>query len=72
MNSFSAVSLTPAINFMLFGYFLPVSMTLGENVIAGVVVTGDDCSPVSLIPAKTLSQVSLSPAIIVQRCQRHR
>jgi hypothetical protein len=26
-----------AINFRLFGYFLPISMTPGKNVIAGVV-----------------------------------
>jgi hypothetical protein len=40
-NNFSAVSLTPAINFWLFGYFWPVSTTPGNNVIAGVVDTGD-------------------------------
>ncbi len=37
-------------------------MTPGKNVIAGVVVTGDDCSTVLLIPGKNLSQVSLSRA----------
>ena len=41
VNNFSAVSLTPAINFWLFGYFWPVSTTPGNNVIAGVVDTGD-------------------------------
>ena len=40
-NNFSAVSLTTAINFWLFGYFWPVSTTPGNNVIAGVVDTGD-------------------------------
>jgi hypothetical protein len=41
VNSFSAVLLTPAINFRPFGYFSPVSTTPGKNVIAGVVDTGD-------------------------------
>ncbi len=36
------------------------------------VVTGDNCSPVSLILAKNLLLVSLSPAIIFQQCQQHR
>jgi hypothetical protein len=36
VNSFLAVSLTPAINVRLFGYFLPVSTTPGSNFIAGV------------------------------------
>ncbi len=44
----------------------------GNKFIASAVVTGDNCSPVSLIPAKNLSSVSLSPAIIFQPCQRHR
>ena len=52
--------------FRLFGYLSPVSTTPGKNVIAGVVVTGDNCLPVSLITAKNLSAVSL--AIIVHRC----
>jgi hypothetical protein len=40
----------------------------GNKFIASAVVTGDNCSPVLLIPAKNLSSVSLSPAIIFQRC----
>jgi hypothetical protein len=36
VNSFSAVSLTPAINLRLFGYFWPVSTTPESNFIAGV------------------------------------
>jgi hypothetical protein len=40
--------------------------------IAGVVVTGDNCLPVSLILAKNLSAVSLSPAIIVTGDHCHR
>ncbi len=35
-KNLSAVLLTPAINFRLFGYFWMVSMTLGKNVIASV------------------------------------
>ncbi len=38
-------------------------MTPGKNDIAGVVVTGDDCSPVLLIPGKNLSQVSLFSSV---------
>ncbi len=34
----------------------------GNTFIAGVIVTGDNCSPVSLSPATKLSPVSLSPA----------
>jgi hypothetical protein len=33
VNSFSALSLTPAKNFRLFGYFLPVSTTPRKNLI---------------------------------------
>jgi hypothetical protein len=54
LNIFSAASTTPAINFTLFGYLWPVSTTPGKNVIAGVVFTGDNCSPVSLILAKKI------------------
>ncbi len=48
-KNLSAVSLTPvknfssltlAINFRLFGYFWPLSTTLGKNVITGVIDTG--------------------------------
>jgi hypothetical protein len=39
----------------------------GKNFIAGVVVIGDNCSLVTLIPVKKLSSVLLSPAIIVHR-----
>jgi hypothetical protein len=38
-----------------------VSTTPGKNVIGGVVVSGNNCSPVSLIPVK-----------IYQRCHCHR
>jgi hypothetical protein len=41
----SPVSLTPAINFRLFGYFWLVSTTPGKNVIAGVDDTGDKLYP---------------------------
>ncbi len=37
-------------------------LVTGNKFIAGVVVTGDNCSPVSLSPATKLSPVSLSPA----------
>ncbi len=42
----------------------PSSLLLvtGNKFIAGVVVTGDNCSPVSLSPATKLLLVSLSPA----------
>ncbi len=40
-NSSAVVSLTPAKNFWLFGYFLPVSTTPGKNLIAGVVDISD-------------------------------
>jgi len=43
-------------------------LVTGNKFIAGVVVTGDNSSPVLLIPSKHLSPVSLSPAIIVHRC----
>jgi hypothetical protein len=38
-------------------------LVTGNKVIAGVVVTGDNCSPVSLSPAIKLSPVSLSSAL---------
>jgi hypothetical protein len=41
VNRYSAVSMTPAINFRLFGYFWSVLMSPGKNVIAGVNDTGD-------------------------------
>ncbi len=44
----------------------------GNKFIAGNVVTGDNCSLVSLSPAINLWPVSLSPAIIVHRCRWHR
>ncbi len=47
-------------------------LVTGNKFIAGVVVTGDYCSPVSLSPAINLLPVSLSPAIIVHRCCWHR
>ena len=47
-------------------------LVTGNKFIAGLVVTGDNCSPVSLSPATKLSPVSLSPAIIVHRCRCHR
>ena len=72
VNSFPAVSLTQAKIFRLFGYLWPVSPTPGKYFITGVVVTGDNCSPVTLIPAKNLSPVLLSPAIIVHRCRWYR
>jgi hypothetical protein len=37
-------------------------LVTGNKFIAGVVVTGDNCSPVSLSPVTKLSPVSLSPA----------
>ncbi len=43
-------------------------MTPGKNVIAGVVVTSDNCSTVSLILSINLLPVFLSPAIIVHQC----
>ncbi len=50
VNSFSAVSLTPAINFRPFGYFCPVS-------------TIKNLSPVSLTPLNSFLPVSFTPAI---------
>ncbi len=41
LNSFSAESLTPVINFRRFGYFCPVSTTSGKNVLTGVNHTAD-------------------------------
>jgi hypothetical protein len=38
-------------------------LVTGNKFIAGVVVTGDICSPMSLSPATKLSPVSLSPGI---------
>ncbi len=51
VNSSSLVLLTPATNFRFFGYFWLVSMTPGKNVIAGVIDTAINCSPVSTTPA---------------------
>ncbi len=50
VNSFLAVSLTPAINFRPFGYFWPVS-------------TIKNLLPVSLTPLNSFSPVSFTPAI---------
>ncbi len=44
IKSFSAVSLTPVINFKFFGYFWPVSTTPGKNFITGVNDTADKFS----------------------------
>ena len=52
VNSFSAVSLTPAKIFRLFGYFPVTRMTPAINF-----------SPVSLTPLNSLSPVSTTPAI---------
>jgi hypothetical protein len=41
VNRFSAVLLTLAINFWLFGYFWLVSTTLGSNFIAGINATAE-------------------------------
>ncbi len=83
-------------SFRLRSAFVSISLPLldtRDKFITCVVVTGDNCSPVSLILGKmspvflspadhcspvslilviNLSLVLLSPAIIVQRCQRHR
>jgi hypothetical protein len=42
-------------------------LVTGNKFIAGVVVAGDNCSPVSLSLAINLSPVLFSPAIIVHR-----
>jgi hypothetical protein len=42
-------------------------LVTGNKFIAGAVVTGDNCSPVSLSPAMNLSLVALSLVIIVLR-----
>jgi hypothetical protein len=44
-------------------------LVTGNKFISGVVVTGDNCSPVSLSPAINLSLMVLSPAI-VHRCDK--
>ncbi len=40
-----------------------LGLVTDNKFITGVIVTGDNCSPMSLSPAIKLSQVSLSPAI---------
>ncbi len=42
VNGLLGVSLTPVINVRLFGHFLPVSMSPGKNVIAGINDTGNE------------------------------
>ncbi len=66
MNRFSAVSLTPAINFRLFGYFWPVSLTLGKNVFAGVndtakkLFTGVNKPAINCLPVSTTPPINFS------------
>jgi hypothetical protein len=60
-KNLSAVSLTPAINFRLFGYFSLVSTTPGKML-----------SPVSLIPAINCSLVGRSCLIRNAFCQTNR
>jgi hypothetical protein len=38
-------------------------LVTGNKFVAGVVVTGDNCSPVSLTPVRNLSPVSTTPTI---------
>ncbi len=46
--------------------------TTGKNFIASVVVTGNNCSPLSLIPAKKFFIGVIVTGDHFQRCQRHR
>jgi hypothetical protein len=47
MKNLSAVSLTPVIDFRLFGYFSLVSMTPGKNITVGVVLAASGASDAS-------------------------
>ncbi len=73
---FSVVSATPAINCSPEStpqaLFFTGIVDTGDKFIVSVVITSNNFSPVSLILAINLSPESLSPVIIVQRCQRHR
>jgi len=50
----------------------PVSLIPGKMLSPVSLSPADHCSPLSVILAINLSPALLSPAIIVQRCQRHR